>query len=122
MDSIIATIKSGDTGAQVANLQDALLLLLEHGSIRALDAPNRPTLQDLRTLTDGVNQGRKQSQFNDATVRLVEYFQVQQGLGDALRGIVETATATKINELLTALGAIENAKSRHSVVRDRTLK
>ncbi len=105
---IIATIKAGDTGPQVANLQDALLVLLERKIIRPLDGPNRPTLQDLQKLTESLKQERAQSLFGKTTAQVIVYFQVQQRLGDNLGGVVEEKTAAKLNELLKSVGAFDN--------------
>ena len=107
MQPIIATIHPGETGPQVANLQDALLALLARDVIRPLDTPNRPTLEELQELTKSLVQERTQSLFGKATRQLVVYFQVQQGLGDNLRGVVEDKTAAKLNELLKSIGALD---------------
>jgi hypothetical protein len=112
MTPIIAPIKLGDTGSQVANLQDALLALLATPGgkiIQALDSPNRPTPEELKILTVGLKQERAQSLFSKATRQLIVYFQVQQSLGDNLDGVVEEKTAAKLNEILQALGMIDQA-------------
>ena len=102
MQAIIATIKLEDTGPAVANLQDALLLLLDKKIIRALEAPNLPTQEELDKLSKILKQerAREPSFFGKATYQLVSYFQVQQGLGDHLEGVVEEKTAAKLNEVL----------------------
>ena len=111
MQRIIATINPGETGPQVANLQDALLALLVRDVIRPLDTPNRPTLEELQELTKSLVQERTQSLFGKATRQLIMYFQVQQGLGDNLRGVVEEKTAAKLNELLKSIGALDEDTS-----------
>lgn len=116
MVPIIATIKPADTGPQVANLQDALLALLERKIIRSLDAPNRATQEELNELSKGLKQERAQSLFGEATRQLVTYFHVQQGIGDNLRGVVEDKTAAKLNELLKSIGAFDNPDSASFVV------
>ena len=110
MQRIIATINPGETGPQVANLQDALVLLVR-GVIRPLDTPNRPTLEELQELTKSLVQERTQSLFGKATRQLIIYFQIQQGLGDNLRGVVEDKTAAKLNELLKSIGALDEDTS-----------
>ena len=79
MNRIIAPINLGETGPQVANLQDALVLLVRD-VIRPLDTPNRPTLEELQELTKSLVQERTQSLFGKATRQFVVYFQLQQGL------------------------------------------
>ena len=111
MNRIIAPINPVETGSQVANLQDALLALLARDVIRPLDTPNRPTLEELQELTKSLVQERTQSLFGKATRQLIMYFQVQQGLGDNLRGVVEDKTAAKLNELLKSIGALDEDTS-----------
>ncbi len=108
MQSIIATIKPGDSGSIVANLQDALFALLEHQIIRALDAPSRPTLEMLQELVEILKKEREQSIFGKATQQLITYFQIQQSLGDHLFGAVEKTTAAKLNEYLEKLDLLKN--------------
>lgn len=108
MQSIIATIKPGDSGSIVANLQDALFALLEHQIIRALDAPSQPTLEVLQELAGILKKEREQSIFGKATQQLITYFQIQQSLGDHLFGVVEKTTAAKLNEYLEKLDLLKN--------------
>jgi|CXWL01.1.fsa_nt_gi protocatechuate 3,4-dioxygenase beta subunit len=108
MQSIIATIKPGDSGPIVANLQDALFALLEHQIIRALEEPNRPTLEVLQELAEILKKEREQSIFGKATQQLITYFQIQQSLGDHLFGGVEKTTAAKLNEFLEKLDLLKN--------------
>jgi hypothetical protein len=107
MHKITAPLKAGDGGPEVANLQDVLLALLERQVIQPLVAPNRPTLEELQKLAEGLKQERSQSLFGKATQQLLIYYQVQQGLGDNLRGVVEDKTATKLNEWLESIGAVD---------------
>src|SRR5437763_13684262 len=109
MDRIIATIKPGDTGTQVANLQDAILALLERKIIHALDATNKPAPEALEKLTEGLKQEREQSLFGKDTLHLMMYFQLEQKFGDDLCGVVEEKTAAKLNELLRSIGALDEA-------------
>ena len=101
MQTIVAPIKPDDSGPEAANLQDALLALLQRGIIRALDAPNLPTKEDLERSAKGLQSDHDTSIFGAATGELLTFFQIQQGLGDNLRDAgVEEKTAAKLNELL----------------------
>jgi hypothetical protein len=118
MQTIVAPIKHGESGTPVANLQDALLALLERKIIQPLDAPNRPTVEELQKLTEGLKREREQSQFSKATQQLIFYFQIQQGIGDNLRNVgVEEKTAAKLNELLKKLGLLDIAEPDGFIVR-----
>ena len=114
---IIAPIRPGDKGPQVANLQGALLALLERKIIRALNGRDRPSPEDLQKLTEGLKQERAQSLFGASTTQLVIYFQVQQDIGDNLYGVVEDKTAAKLNEWLRKLGLFDLTESGGFVVR-----
>jgi Tc toxin complex TcA C-terminal TcB-binding domain/Neuraminidase-like domain/Salmonella virulence plasmid 28.1kDa A protein len=117
MHKITAPLKAGDGGPEVANLQDTFLALLERQVIQPLVAPNRPTLEELQKLAEVLKQERSQSLFGKATQQLLIYYQVQQGLGDNLRGMVEDKTATKLNEWLKSIGALDNPETAGFVVR-----
>src|SRR5574340_529673 len=108
MQVIKAIIKLEETGPQVANLQEALSLLIERKVIRALDPPNHPASEELQKLTDALKKEREQSFFGKTTAALVRYFQIQQGLGDSQEGTVDEKTAAKLNEILKPLGAFED--------------
>jgi hypothetical protein len=133
MDPITATIRSGDTGAAVANLQDALVALLDKEVIRALDSPSRPTQDELTKLAEALNRERAASTFGAATQQLVQYFQIQQRLypeetwdqelpahyrgvpvGDNNRGVVEEKTAAKLTELLDKLGLLDGGSDTNA--------
>ena len=83
----------GASGPVVANLQSALLLLIDRRRIAGPSAP------DLRK---GIvaEQSQNPPQFGDATRRAVQQFQQQQRLADNLDGIVESSTAKRLNTLL----------------------
>src|SRR5215212_3657188 len=117
MDRIVASIKPGDSGPAVANLQDALLALLEQKIIHALSSPDRPTEEEVKTIAEGLKAERVKSQFGAATRQLITIFQLQQSLGDNLRGVVEEKTASKLNELLDIIGAFNIPDLTASVVR-----
>ena len=103
---IVAPIDRGNAGHSVANLQAALLLLFERSVFKAYDLPNRPTADDLKAFSEKLRAEQSVQVFGDATWQLMLCFQVQQGLGDQLRGVVEEATAKRLNELLGKLGVV----------------
>ena len=111
MKKITSNLQPGTQGDSVADLQDALLFLIERNVIKTSLPPNRPTADELETLTTRLKQERLESTFRDATQQVVRYFQNQQGLGDHLAGIVEQKTAGAINKLLRELGALAPAVS-----------
>jgi hypothetical protein len=89
VNPITFPLQPGMQGSAVADLQDALLLLIERQVIKTFPAPNRPTVEELQALAQRLKQERTQSTFGDATRELIRYFQIQQGLGDQLAGVVE---------------------------------
>lgn len=107
MQLIVATIKPDASSPAVLNLQDALFALLDNKIIKSYDEPNRPTQDDLRKLAEQLQYEREQSNFGKATRQLLLYFQIQQGLGDNLKGIVEEKTAFCLNEILKKLGLLK---------------
>jgi hypothetical protein len=117
MRAIQAPVEAGQSGAEVANLQDGLRLLLERQVIRALDPPNSPTAEELADLTARLGQERAESSYGDATKRLVQIVQLQQGLGDNLMGAVEKTTAIALNRLLKELGALDGPRGDGFVVK-----
>src|SRR5262245_65451996 len=106
MQPIVAPINIEDSGPQVANLQDALRLLLDRGVVRSVEPPNRPTAEELAKLKEGLAEERAQSAYGKVTQRLVMYVQLQEGLGEGLGGAVEEKTAVRLNEILKRLGAL----------------
>ena len=101
MRPIQAPIKQGEAGPKVANLQDALLLLMDRGAIRDLD-PNMGA-----ALARGLADERSRSVYGQASERLVGILKAQEGLGDGLAGIVESNTADLVNRLLKELGVLD---------------
>src|SRR6185503_12931089 len=104
MIPIVPPLKPGETSAPAANLIQAMIALVERDVIKALDSPNRPTADELKKLANTAREELAQSQFGKATRQLVIHFQVQEGLGDNLRGVVEESTAARLNEWLQKLG------------------
>jgi len=105
---IAPTQRIGSTGPEVAALQEALLRLIVEKVIRALDPPNQPTAEQLKALTEQVRGEQADGVFGDATGQLVRWFQIQNGLGDGLDGVVEERTADRLNEILRALGLLDD--------------
>lgn len=99
---IVAPINPGDSGDTVTNLHNAIILLLKRRIIR--DTQDHPTLEDLGRLADGLLTESSNSQFDVSTRQLIIVFQRQEQL-DILRGIVDEATATKLNDVLKSIDA-----------------
>ena len=108
MGAIVPPLEPSQSGAGVANLQDGLQLLLDRSIIRTVQSPDRPTAEELAGLAVALAVERAESIYGRATERLVQIVQLQNGLGDNLRGVVDDATATVLNELLRSMGAIED--------------
>lgn len=113
MQPITAPILPNAKGPEVANLQSALLLLVTQKIIK--DSPNKPTAEELARLAIQLQAELLQSAYGKGTTELVNYFQIQQKLGDNLKGVVEEKTAARINELLKALGAFTGNNDPYTV-------
>jgi Tc toxin complex TcA C-terminal TcB-binding domain/Neuraminidase-like domain len=107
MQLIIPTLKLGDSGQTVTNLQAALLALLDKKIIQG-NTPNPPTEEDLKILSEKLKKEQFQEVYGEATRELVLIFQLQNGLGDNLNGVVEESTAKKLNEFLKDIGVFNN--------------
>src|SRR4051812_10598831 len=107
MQVIKAPMEPGQLGPDIANLQDALALFLSRGVIKAAEPGNIPSPEELGELSSKLTEERKASLFGEATQRLVQIVQIQQGLGDNLDGAVEKKTATLTSRLLDKLGALD---------------
>jgi Neuraminidase-like domain/Salmonella virulence plasmid 28.1kDa A protein len=106
MQLIIPIIKPGQTGPDVANLQDTLLALLENQIIQAKKLP--VSQEEFKDLIKALNTEREQSYFNNATQFFVLHFQ-KQLLSDVLEGVVEEKTASLLNSYLKDLGLLEKS-------------
>jgi hypothetical protein len=102
--SNVQVVAPGDSGLKVLNLQKALSAIADHGIISALDPPSHPTLQELQALETALRTEKAGQEYGRATQQLVQYFQVQQGLGDGLGGSVDSVTAQRLNDVLNSLG------------------
>jgi len=121
MQPVVAPIKIGDSGPQVANLQETLRLLLDREVIRTFDPPNSPTAEELSELGQQMSTERTQSTSGNSTQRLVLYVQLQEGVGDGLGGAVEEKTAVRLNEILKGLGAFDPATGEF-IVRGKVMR
>lgn len=107
MYAIQFPIYIGGNGTEISNLQATLLWLYEQKIFKTFDSPNRPTKDELKALIANLAEEKSVYQFGDATRHLILYFQIQQGLGDHLAGVVEATTAARLNVLLKELGGLE---------------
>jgi hypothetical protein len=103
---IVPPIAAGSRANDIANLQDALLLLYEREYFTV------PAVQ-LKGLIEQLAAERVDSKYGEATQKLVFYFQVQSGVGKQLQGArVDDKTVIKMNEQLKALGAFDVEKPK----------
>jgi hypothetical protein len=107
MDHIIPPLKPGESGTGVANLQDALSLLLTRGVFRALEPIGGGGADERERFAQPLAEERAKQIYGNATQRLVLYLQLQEGLGDRLQGVVDEKTAAVLNRILKELGALE---------------
>jgi hypothetical protein len=77
---IVAPLDPGRPSSEIANHQEALLLLIRSKRIRALKAPRKPTSTELRALTTCIREERARATFGPATRGRVRPLQRQQGL------------------------------------------
>jgi len=103
MNRITFPLKARMAGADVANLQDALRLLLERGVVLADDADARQELS--AALTDE----RTRQSYGEATQKLVSSFQESRQLQAS--GEVDEPTANALNALLREWGMSPSAAS-----------
>src|SRR5438270_9415271 len=94
----------------IANLQDALLLLLQKGAYQLGDAERQAFVERLRPERDA-------QKYDDITRRLVALFQQQRNIQPTSE--VDDPTANAINAILRELGvldAAEHSSERQHVV------
>lgn len=111
MQVISSPINPKDTGNEVNNLQTALLLFLDKQIIATFQPPDSPTEEEITKLREVLKDEKASSFFGDATRKLVSYFQLQQGLSDKYNGAVEETTAARMNDILYALGALDDTEN-----------
>lgn len=102
MKPVISPLKSGDHGADVANLQEALLLLIDKGRIQL-----SPT--DVQSFKNQLSQEHQDQTYQGGTVKVVANFQQQQHLQQT--GTVDAPTADALNQILKGLGALDAAQN-----------
>lgn len=107
MQVIVAPIHTGDSGASVLNLQDALLLMIDKNIIWPLDAPKRPDAEELKGLVDKLLAEREQALYSETTQLVVRLFQIKQDLTVVITGMVDDITADRLNQHLKKLGAFD---------------
>lgn len=99
MNKIIFPLKRRMQGPTVADLQDALKLLLDRGALLASDEAAR------QELSKALQRERAEQTFGGATTKLVGRFQEERRQQPT--GEVDEATAKALNALLTELGAFD---------------
>ncbi len=107
MQPITAPIKPDSRGKEVVHLQSALLLLLQKRVIKVLGPASRSLEQEISRLIEKLQSELREELFGKVTTQIVQFFQIQQNLGDRLKGVVEEKTAQRINEILKELGALD---------------
>lgn len=95
MQFIIATIKPGDSGPTIANLQDALQLLLDRNVLLPGEEAAR------RRASTALKQERVDQIFSEVTYKLVGIFQAEQHL--EVSGVVDEVTSKLLNHFIEKL-------------------
>ena len=98
MKRILPPLRPPMTGAEVANLQDGLRLLLNQAQILPNDAASR------LELANALAGERKAQRYADITQKLVGHFQQERVIHGS--GLVDDRTAAVLNDVLGRLGAI----------------
>jgi hypothetical protein len=109
--AIASPLKPNDSGDQVANLQAALLFLLDRDALQSFDPPRNPRADELKALTEGLRNEQAGLRFGLATRQLLAYLQLQESLSAFLDGQVEETTAQRLNEWLVQLGVFYLAQA-----------
>ena len=97
---VVPPIGPGMQGPQVVNVGRILKSFLERGVLRSFDPPDTPTTEELQSLAFRLSAEIDAATFGQAIQRLLVYLQIQNGLGDQLRGSVEESTARLLNNLV----------------------
>jgi hypothetical protein len=100
---VVATISPGAHGTSAINLGRILRSLAGLGAIKTFDPPNEPGSERLAFLSHEVDREIGAAVFGPAMRALVQFFQLQSGLGDAYGGVVEAKTADLLNGTLRQL-------------------
>ena len=108
MKRVISPLKEGNEGADVVNLQDALLFLIDKSNIR-LSLDQRPIL------IGGLSQEQHDQFYGGSTIKVVTLFQGQHQ--QERTGDVNGPTADALNQFLKDLGAFDTqAGDTHRLV------
>lgn len=108
MNKIIFPLKRRMQGPTVADLQDALKLLLDRGALLASDEAAR------QELSEALQRERAEQTFGGATSKLMGWFQEERRLQPT--GEVDEATAMALNALLNEGGLLDQAAASQSHV------
>ena len=95
MQAIQPPVNPNSLQATIANLQDALLLLLQKGAYQLSDAERQAFVERLRPERDA-------QKYDDITHKLVAIFQQQRNIQPTSE--VDDPTANAINSLLRRVG------------------
>jgi Tc toxin complex TcA C-terminal TcB-binding domain/Neuraminidase-like domain/Putative peptidoglycan binding domain len=115
MKPVISPLTSSNHSADVANLQDALLLLIDKGRIQ-LSVAEAPTFKNL------ISQEQHDQTYGGSTTKAVAIFQQQHQLQST--GTVDAPTAEALNQILKELGALDATSDQpplriYGMVRDQ---
>lgn len=110
MKLITVPISHNQTGSVAVNLIECILFLIGKNLIKIYDAPNQPTQDEINALIAGAKLELVEQVYGENAQRVVLYFQLQNGLGDQLRGAVDDKTAVLLNQLLQEYGAFNTEK------------
>src|SRR5215211_9191228 len=99
MNRIIFPLEAGRRGPEVADLQNALQILLDRGTILRDDAGAR------RELSAMLQRERAEQLYGDVTIKVVATFQEESRLEPS--GNVDEPTANEINAFLQELGLLD---------------
>lgn len=107
MESIKPPIKPDETGDHVANLQAALVFLLDRDLTLFFDPQKTPSADDLKAITEKLIVEAATKYFDKVTRALTFAFQQRQGLDPQLNGVVDPSTANALNKHLQKYSALE---------------
>lgn len=111
MHAIAPTIKPDDSGDQVANLQAALLFLLDSDVNLFFDPQKTPTPDELKGIREALLVEASIKLFDKTTRALTLAFQQRQGLSPRDPGVVDQITADALNDRFRQLGALDGDRT-----------
>lgn len=111
MRAVAPTIKPDDSGDQVANLQAALLFLLERDVTLFFDPQKTRTVDELKAITEALLDEASAKLFDKTTRALTLAFQQRQGLLPQPNGAVDKTTADALNDRLREYGVLDGDKA-----------